>query len=503
MKSFFGRSLSPGRGATLPLISQPDASRLLGWLGIGLAVRFALMPFAVSADLLAVYWRSHLIAYDGRLFDEYLVNMGAHYVHAASLRLLGWLLPPPDVVWTDPWWWADSSALAPQILRWFSTQPWTYQTLFALKVPYLAADLGAGLILLALLGRSGAGPRATQHVPRHPAGADASALTRAWAFWMLSPIGLYASYMFARYEMFAVVLVLGALLACERERPWLGAVLLGLAITMRAYPLLLVPVFGLIVLRRPLPRVSWAVVALTPFGLVMALSWLLTGSVGELDRLRDFPPSSTLFAYVIPGDGQGQISLFVLFALLVYGVLLGRASGWWSPAPGSPVPVEQLWVWLLVFHAGIFAFSGFSAHYFAWFTPFVALALGRRPAWRATLPLHLLQCVAVLALADLIHGGPVILLGLFGPLEPELATALPNLQEAFLNSAELTTLLAGVLRTGFCAVTILLVVPAVTELTRRAGPPGEPDHRERHRAREQREPTGKEHQLVAEQPPSR
>jgi hypothetical protein len=441
------------------------------------------MPFTVSADLLAVYWRSHLMAYDGRLFGEYLVNMGAHYVHAASLRLLGWLLPAPHEVWIHPWWWADSFALSPQILRWFSTQPWTHQTLFALKVPYLAADLGAGLILLALLGRT-ATPRTTR---------------RAWAFWMLSPIGLYASYVFGRYEMFAVVLVLGALLACERERPWTGAILLGLAVTMRAYPLLLIPVFALIVMRRLHLQVAWAAVALVPFGLVMAWNRLLAGSFGELQRLKDFPPSGTFLSLSIPVHRPGQVYVFVLFALLVYGVLIGRTYRWWV-SPKGAVPVAQLWIWLLVFHAGLFAFTAFSAHYFAWFTPFVALALGRRPAWKGTLPLHLLQCAVVLALAQIIHGDPNVFVGLFIPLQADLAHALPNLQELFFGSPQLGVQVAGVLRTGFVAITVLFAVPAVAELAR---PWTQALDGERHRASQQYQPAEGERVLVTEQPSAR
>lgn len=478
-----------------PLTDPAQRRPLLGWLGVGLVVRLALMPFTVSADLLAVYWRSHLIAYDGRLFGEYLVNMGAHYAHAVSLRLLDWLLPAPYEIWTHPWWWADSFALSPQILRWFSTQPWTYQTLFALKIPYLLADLSAGLILLALLGRRAA--------PQN--------VRRAWAFWMLSPIGLYASYVFGRYEMFAVVLVLGALLACERERPWLGAILLGLAITMRTYPLLLIPIFALVVARRPLLsppasggsatalallQAAWAAVALAPLGLVMAVNRLLAGSVGELERLKDFPPSGMFLSMSIPVDRPGQISLFVLFALLLYGVLIGRAYGWWGSLQ-SGAPVERLWLWLLVFHAGLFAFTTFSAHYFAWLTPFVALALGRRPAWKGTLPLHLLQCAAVLALAQIVHGDPNILVGLLIPLEPDLAHALPNLQELLLTSPQLGLQIAGILRSGFLALTVLFAAPALAELAR---PPAQASHRERRRAREQHEPTDRERQLVAEQP---
>lgn len=421
-------------------------SPLLGWFGVGLVIRFLLMPFAVNPDLLAVYWRAHLIAYDGRLFGEYLVNMGAHYAHAAWLALASPLLPPPDVVWKDPWFFANWGALAPQVTRWFSTQPWTYQTLFVLKVPYLLADLGAGLLLLALASR-----------------ADPRLVRRAWVFWMLSPIGLYASYMFGRYEMFPVVLVVAALLACERGRPWLGALLLGMAITMRTYPLLLIPVFGLIVAPRPASwGAAWGAVALAPLGLVMGANKLFAGSAGELGRLKDFETGSTLFSYAVPVEGSGDFYLFVLFALVLYGILLGRALGWW----GSPVPLEQLWIWLLLFHAGFFAFSTFAARYFTWFTPFVFLALARRPAWRGTLPLHLLQCVAVLALADLVHGGPVILLGLFEPMHPDLATAWPNLQEAFLTSPELGSQVAGVLATAFTALSVLFVVPALVELTR-------------------------------------
>jgi len=435
-----------------PLRDPAARGALLGWLGVGLAIRFLLMPFAVNPDLLAVYWRAHLIAYDGRLFGEYLVNMGAHYAHAAWLLIASPLLPPPDVIWKDPWFFADWGALAPQVTRWFSTQPWTYQALFVLKVPYLLADLGAGLLLLALASR-----------------AEPRSVRRAWAFWMLSPIALYASYMFGRYEMFPVVLVVAALLACELKRPWLGAVLLGVAITMRTYPLLLIPIFALIVAPRPSRSAAWAAAALAPLGLVMGLNQLFAGSAGELGRLKDFETGSTLFSYAIPVEGPADIYLFVLFALVLYGILFGRARGWW----GSPVALEQLWVWLLVFHAGFFAFSTFAARYFAWFTPFVFLALARRPAWRGTLPVYLLQCVAVLALADLIHGGPVILLGLFEPMHPDLATAWPNLHEAFLTSPQLGRQVAGVLASAFTALSILLVIPALFELTR----PGPADSR--------------------------
>ena len=429
--------------AALPAPLRDPAQRpaLLGWLGIGLALRFALMPFASSADLLAVYWRSHLIAHHGEVFGSYLVNMGAHYLHAAWLWLAQPFLPPPESIWTHPWWWSDSSALAPQIERAFVTAPGALATLFTLKVPYLVADLAAGLLLLALVDRA------------RPALAR-----RAWAFWMLSPIGLYASYAFGRYEAVAVVLVVAALWACERDRPWLGAVLLGLAITVRGYPMLLVPLFAFAAVRGVRRNVAWGALALAPFALVMAGNKLLAGTVGELARLKDFHTGATFFAYSIPVDGVGDISVFFAFAFAAYGAVAGRSLGWW----GRRVDVGDLWLWLLCFHAGMFALATFSAHYFMWFTPFVALALARRPRWRGVLPLHIAQVLVVLAIADLL-GGPGTTWGLFSPVNPELAAGMPNLRELLLGSG-LSERLLGLLRTAFLVATVLLVWPGLVEL---------------------------------------
>jgi hypothetical protein len=435
--------------------------QVTGWLGVGLAVRLLLAPFTISSDLLAVYWRAHLIAYEGRVYDDYLVNMGAHYLHALSLRLLAPLLPPPDELWTDPWWWADTWGRTAQIQRAVSDSPDALQTLLVLKLPYLAADLAAAALLLVLLAR------AAPHLR-----------LRAWIFWMLSPLGLYAGYVFGRYEAFPIVLVVAALLACERDRPWLGAVLLGLAVTTRTYPLLLVPVFGLVVVRGPLRQAAWAALALAPLGLVLLGNRLLAGTPGELAQLRDFPPAATFLAIAVPVEGGGDLYLLAIALLAVYGVLAARAYGWLG---GPPVGIAQLWIWLLLTHAALFAFSAFSAHYFAWFAPFVALALARRPQWRGVLPLHLAQCVLVLALTDLINGSRTTF-GAFEPLSAELTAALPSLRDAVLDAPALAVQAVGLTRAGFLVLTVLLAWPALAEVGRGQG----------QRAQQQREPAGRE-----------
>lgn len=453
----------PGRWLPGPLRDPAQRRQLLGWLGVGLAVRLLLMPFTVSGDLLAVYWRSHLIAYEGEVFGSYLVNMGAHYTHAAALRLLGPLLPDAQQLWTSPWWW-DDNGLAPQLIREFASAPDAFQTLFALKLPYLAFDLAAGLVILALVAR-----------------ARPMAVRRAWIFWMLSPIGLYATYVFGRYEAFAVLFVVVALLAAERERPWLAALSLGVGVTMRTYPLMAIPVLALVT-QRGLPRQGASgALALVPLALTMAANRLLGGGAGEFASLSDTPPGDMFLAFTLPVSGPGEVYLLVVALLGVYGYLLGRSAGWWGPGPPA---VGDLWLWLLVVHAAVFAFSAFSAHYFMWFTPFVALALARREHWRHMLPVHLLQVLVVLALHDLVNA-PRVGLGAFQPLAPSLVQQLPNLRELVLPATELRDLLLGLGRSAFLVLTALIVWPALGEATRRRrqAPDGE-----RARAGQQQQP---------------
>lgn len=450
-----------------PFHDRAQRAALLGWLGVGLAVRLALMPFGVSADMLAVWWRSHLIAYRGELFGDYLVNMGAHYAHAVWLRLVDPVLPDPAVVWREPWFFDDFIALAPQVVREFAAAEWAPRTLFALKGLYLLADLAAGVVLVAMVASLGA-----------------KWVRRAWAFWMLSPIGLYAGYAFGRYEMLVVVFVAAAVLLAERRRVWLSAIALGIAITMRGYPLLLVPLMALVVPVRDDDAVgapmiarqaAWAVVAVVPFAATMALNRVLAGTVGEVARLAEGRTGGTLTAVTWPVDGDGQIFLFVFALAVLTGALAGRQWGWWGL---GRVDVADLWVWLLVAHLALFALSTWGAHYLAWLTPFIALALARRPGWRGVLWLHLLQAVLALAWFDAV-GGPDTTTGTLLPAAPA-AGQLGSLRELVLTNPAQADQLVGVLRTGFVAASALLAWPAVVELVRcgqsreRGEPEGEP-----------------------------
>lgn len=401
----------------LPVPLRDEAVRrpFLRWAAIGGLIRLLLLPIGITSDTLAVYWRAHLISFHGEVYADYLVNMGSHLVHAVWLRIVQPLLGPVDELWTHPWWWADSFGLIPQHMTAFLAQPDAWRAIALLKLPYVIAELVAGVVLLHLVcGRGDAADRAPATIAR---------ARRMWILWMLSPAAIYATLLFARYEAFPVLAVLGALLLAERDRPWAAALVLGIAITLRTYPIVLVPVFAL-VLQRGLPRqIAWTAVGLAPFGLSMLVNRLVAGTFGEVVAVGDYTYGSNWLAWSFapgPGRGEAGIPLFpaVLVVLGVY--LLGRDRGWWGT---GPVLREDLWRWVVITHLVMFATTLFSAHYLMWIMPAIALLVARSEV-RAVVPLHLVQVAGVFVAAFLLWGG-ILFTGTLGGLGPTAQRLLP------------------------------------------------------------------------------
>lgn len=385
----------------------------LAWAGVGAVVRLLLLPVGISSDTLAVYWRAHLIAFRGDVYADYLVNMGSHGLHALWLRVVQPFLGPVEELWTQPWWWADPFGLIPEHMSAFLARPDAWRVVTLLKLPYVLAEVGAGLLLLWLAwGRGDGAARPAAVVARS---------RRLWAFWMLSPAAIYATLLFARYEAFPVVAVVAALLLAERDRPWWAALLLGLAITFRTYPIVLVPVFALVLQRGLLRQLAWSAAAVAPFALAMGVNRVVGGTFGEIAAVGDFSFGDNWFAFAVsPARGGPGVFLFVAAMLALGTYLLGRDRAWWGSAP---VPRGDLWRWVVLVHLAVFAFSQFSAHYLMWVTPAIALLLARTDR-AGVVPLHLAQVAGVFAAAFLLWGG-ILFTGTLGGLGETARTLLP------------------------------------------------------------------------------
>jgi hypothetical protein len=193
------------------------AVRALGpWLLVGFALRLLLLPACMHPDLLSVYDRVRLLHEGAFRLSDYSFQALPLLLHDLWARACGVTLPDfSGVRWPNP----TEGEIFDQT-RHLLAEPQALVWLALWKLPYLVCDLLVGCAI-------------AWSVPRRHA-------VYAGALWMLHPLALYASSVFAKYEPFMLlplVLGLGSLL---RGRTTRGALLLGIAGALRLYPLMLV-----------------------------------------------------------------------------------------------------------------------------------------------------------------------------------------------------------------------------------------------------------------------
>lgn len=437
-----------GQGLLAPF-RDPVVGRRLQLLTIaGLALRWILMPIGISSDTLAVYWRSHLISSHGQVFEEYLVNMGSHLIHGLWLLVAQPFMGPADEVWTHPWWWGADASI-PAHMDAFLARDAAARTIALLKVPYALAELFAGLLLLALVWHGAR--RVTARADRAVA---------VWTFWMFSPAALYATYLFARYEAFPVLAILLALYLAERERDWAAALVLGVGVTLRTFPLLLIPVFALVLRRGVRSQAIWAAVAAIPYALTVVFTRVFVGRAGELQNFSEYSFGDNFFVFALRPPGDGPAILLLPTFLLGLGLyLLGRDQAWWG---AGPVDRGDLWRWVAIALLGVFLLSQFSAHYLMWLTPAIGLVIGRRKRAGAGW-LHLGQVAASFLAIFVLYGGAVFS-GVLGVLGNGARWALPA--TAPLADPTRTQLLGDLLWSVYVAATLAIMIPLVVETLR-------------------------------------
>lgn len=308
------------------------------WLLIGLLIRLIFMPIALHMDLLYVYGRSSLVVYKGmpRLMGQIFVT----YIHAFSLWIFKPLMPYfPNVLNYHPG----------QVISWrlfyeFVTDPNVPRTLFLLKLPYLIFDLGCAFLILAIF-------------------LDRRKGVSAFKFWMINPVVIFASYIFARYEAIAVFFILLSLYYARNNSPNRSLFSLGMAIVTRLYPVILLPFFIIILEKNPLRRLKLVFWGFLPLGVITMLSRTFgqTSEVGELARAHhaDF----LLRMGFSLGFLYDKIFIFVaIYAFLLLYVFFNTDHSF-----------RSLWKSSLILMLFFFATCFFHPQYFMWLIPLLTL----------------------------------------------------------------------------------------------------------------------------------
>jgi hypothetical protein len=304
------------------------------WIWTGLVIRLLVMPFTTHSDLLSVYYRAHLFL-EGRPLQAFGPSL-FNSVHGGYLWLIKPLIPY-STMWGSPG--QNSYSMVFDWLT-FVNSPVVFRQLFLFKLPYLGFEILAVWVLLKLI------------KPEQ----KASVL----AFWMLNPVVIFSTYIFGRFDIIIVFLILSALYLAKEERPNLALIVLGLAVLLRVYPVILILPFALILKREAAARVRLALLGFLPFALSVAAgaaqgeaqSKALTGmqhmayplamkfSLGTQDNLYVFVFLYSLivmYLYVNPREGVSSLKRFGFYIVILF-----------------------------------FATSFFHPHYFLWLVPFSA-----------------------------------------------------------------------------------------------------------------------------------
>jgi len=325
--------------------------KLRKWLLSGLLLRLLVMPFTAHSDLLSIYYRAHLLL-DGRAVKGLGPNM-FNLLHAGFLWLMKPLLPY-RIMWGAP------KLKTFLMLDWlgFVNQTSVFRALFLFKLPYLAVEVLAVWMLLKLT--------------------EPERRTRVLIFWMFNPIVIFSTYIFGRFDMITVFLLLSSLYLVKSGHNDWSLVVLGGAALLRVYPIVLVLPFALI-----LESGGWGRARLTAIGFLPLAASIFGGlAQGETGLLKDFASMQHLsypLAMKFYLNAEDNLYVFVfLYSLLMMYLFVNHQHGL------DNLKRNCFYVFLL-----FFATSFFHPHYLIWLVPFAAFFFDEPAQFQSIYRLHI------------------------------------------------------------------------------------------------------------------
>lgn len=362
------------------------------WLMIGLALRLILMPFTVHPDIRAFDLGAYLISQKGELltFYDHLAHLSPDNPLLKNFPADFFIYPPLSYLVPA----AFMAVLAPlynfpfndvflQSMEMAYQKIEFYQTLFLLKFPYLFFDF----LLVYLLCRIFSGEKGKL----------------AFKFWMINPITLYTTFAIGQIDIFPTLLVVAALFSVVRNKKELSVLMLGIGGAFKLFPLLLIPIFVLVLKRKFWQRVKLLIIGLVPYLLII----LPYGMISPMYRYSAFLAVQTqkMLYMKLFLSGAEYISIFAFgyFSLLLL-------------ADKFTDRKEILWKLSLALMLLFFSVTHYHPQWFLWITPFIIWDLvvnGKKHLFYIT---GLMICYSMIVL----FFEPSLHLGLFAPVFPSL-----------------------------------------------------------------------------------
>ena len=338
----------------IPSVYRQDLSTktsIYKWLLIGLLIRLSFMPFTIYyPDTLSPYWRGSLIAYHG-MYGIVHQQVLIFWLHALFLKILKPLLPyfesilnDPNLGWGVTWkMWAN-----------FVQHPYAFRTLFLFKLPYLFFDLGSAFLLLFTLQEDKKG-------------------LNAFKFWMINPIVIFVTFVATKYDCIEVFFILLSIYYAKSKCSRRSLFWLGMSIAARFYPLMLLPLFVIILGKKPRQYLELSAWGLLPLGISTILSKIIIGTsevgiVAGLHHINYLFSMKFYFGYL-----NSAIYIFVVLYVFLFLHTYYKHDH----------SFENLWKTCLISFLLFFATCFFHAQYFIWLMPFLAFQIveDKRYVW--------------------------------------------------------------------------------------------------------------------------
>lgn len=324
---------------------------------IGILIRFLLMPFFAHYDIrginFAVYnlpFKQILNVYDVAATQpvDYIVevNFGRDYfiyppltyfTLGSFMTLLKPLYGPEFVSWIQGFGTNVKAVL---------TDSHVFRYLFLMKIPYLVFDVGILLSIQSIF-------KSKKHK------------NKAMLLWWLNPISIYLVYLWGQFDLIPTLFTLLSVIQVAKNRPYRGALLMGIAASFKNYPLIFLPFLAVIAGKKFWKMIKIFATGLAPFILTTMPFW--GNEFFRKTVLFSWQSQKLMDFLVSTGGNEGIYPFFIGYILLFMATLYGLKGR--TDKLAIPIVLSLMWYYATV---------NFHTQWFMWVLPFLVILLVKK-----------------------------------------------------------------------------------------------------------------------------
>jgi len=218
--------------------------------------------------------------------------------------------------------------------------------IFLLKLPILIADLLCAILIYFL----------TKNFL-----SDKAFL--ALALWLWNPYITLTAEMLGSNDLIAITFMLFSLFFFMKKRILLSSIFLALGIAFRLFPILLIPVYSIFLIKNKKLKGLIALILISVLGLSLYIYWISLSGIDFLYSLIEYNPLTQDFSQITFKPYASTIGLSIAFSI-VYCFILYE---YWK------LRIESLLEAILGFLLVFFSFFNWYPQYLLWVLPFLSI----------------------------------------------------------------------------------------------------------------------------------